>query len=114
MSTIDTQAVASVLVEQASTTKTPQFLLIMASLVDGKSWCGDCRAAEPLISQKFPQDEQPTRLTIHYAGDKETCVSKSYLALAPPSKRGEAASDCTTCIGQRGTDWKTNEWPTGV
>lgn len=74
MPAIDPQAVVSTLAAQASATKAPQFLLIYASLVDGKSWCGDCRASEPLINQKFRQDEQPPRLTIHYAGDRETSV----------------------------------------
>lgn len=65
------QGISDSLAAKAATTQTPQFLMIYASIVDGLSWCGDCRRAEPLIEEKFPQgDESP--LTIHYAGDRDS------------------------------------------
>lgn len=71
MASTGPKAVADGIFAQAATTQTPQFLMVAASIVNGQSWCGDCRRAEPLIAKKFPGDE-PLRLTIQYAGDKET------------------------------------------
>lgn len=72
MSSTDPIVVADAVAAQAAATKVPQFLIIYASIVDGKSWCGDCRASEPIINSKFPKDDPERPLTVHYAGDKET------------------------------------------
>lgn len=69
-STAEPQAVADSIAAQAATSQTPQFLMVYASIIDGYSWCGDCRRAEPLINKKFPKDE-PNRLTVVYAGGRE-------------------------------------------
>lgn len=71
MASADPKAVADGVRAQAVTTQTPQFLMVSASIVNGQSWCGDCRKAEPLIQKKFPADEA-MRLTNQYAGDRET------------------------------------------
>jgi hypothetical protein len=73
MASTDPKAVADGVRAQAVTTQTPQFLMVSASIVNGQSWCGDCRKAEPLIQEKFPADEA-MRLTNQYAGDRETYV----------------------------------------
>lgn len=66
----DPQTVADSLAAQAATSQTAQFLMVYASIIDGHSWCGDCRRAEPLIDKKFPKGE-PTHLTTVYAGGRE-------------------------------------------
>lgn len=71
MSSTDPQAVADAVAAQAAASKTPQFLVVYASIVNGKSWCGDCRSAEPLLQKKFA-NEAAQYLTIQYAGDRET------------------------------------------
>lgn len=68
--TTDPKAIADSLAAQASQSQTTQFLLVYASIIDGHSWCGDCRRAEPLINNKFPKVE-PTPLTTVYAGGRE-------------------------------------------
>ncbi|KAF3765578.1 hypothetical protein M406DRAFT_105884 [Cryphonectria parasitica EP155] len=70
-STDHPQSIADAAASQAAASKIPQFLIIYANIVDGKSWCGDCRVAEPLVNKKFPQGG-PKRLGIYYAGDRET------------------------------------------
>lgn len=70
MASTEPKAVADSLTAQAAASNTPQFLMVYASIIDGHSWCGDCRRAEPLIQKKFPYNE-PTRLTTVYAGGRE-------------------------------------------
>lgn len=72
MSSTDPQAIAHDLAARAAAAKVPQFLIIYASVVDGKSWCGDCRAAEPLINRRFAKDDPARLLTVQHAGDRET------------------------------------------
>lgn len=64
-------AVAGAVAAQAAATNTPQFLIVYASIVNGESWCSDCRLAEPLLQERFA-NEEAQRLSIHYAGDQET------------------------------------------
>lgn len=71
MSSPAPQAIADAVADRAAASKTPQFIIVYASIVGGKSWCPDCVAAEPLIQDKFSGDEA-SRLTVQYAGDKET------------------------------------------
>lgn len=71
MSSTKPQAVADAIAARAAASQTPQFLVVYASIVNGKSWCGDCIAAEPLLNKKFA-GEEAERLTVHYAGDRET------------------------------------------
>ncbi|KAK2606666.1 hypothetical protein N8I77_005400 [Diaporthe amygdali] len=65
------RAVADAVAALAAENQAPHFLVVYASIVNGRSWCGDCIRAEPLIQEKFPAGEQ-SRLTVQYAGDKET------------------------------------------
>ncbi|KUI53232.1 Thioredoxin-like protein Clot [Cytospora mali] len=65
------KAVADGVAAQAATTQTPRFLIVYANIVNGRSWCGDCRRAEPLIQEKFHGDKSAL-LTTQYAGDRET------------------------------------------
>lgn len=71
MTLTDPKAVANAIAAQAAAANAPRFLMVYAGIVDGKSWCGDCRAAEPLVNKKFAEGPSQ-RLSIHYAGDKET------------------------------------------
>ena len=54
-------------------TSTPTFVVIYASVTDGRSWCGDCRAAEPFINAKFGQSEDVVRII--YAGQRDEYVA---------------------------------------
>lgn len=65
------RAVADAVAALAAKNQAPHFLVVYASIVNGRSWCGDCIRAEPLLQDKFPAGEQ-TRLTVQYAGDRET------------------------------------------
>lgn len=71
MSATNPQVVADGIAARAAATQIPQFLVVYASIVNGKSWCGDCVAAEPLLKKHF-SGEEAERLTIEYAGNKET------------------------------------------
>lgn len=71
MTLSDPESVADDVAARAADTKASQFLVVYASIVGGKSWCPDCVAAEPLLNSKF-SDKEASRLTIQYAGDKET------------------------------------------
>lgn len=35
------------------TSRKPRYVIFYASLTDGRSWCGDCRDAEPFVSKQF-------------------------------------------------------------
>lgn len=63
------RAVADAVAALAAKNQAPHFLVVYASIVNGRSWCGDCVRAEPLVQEKFPAE---TRLTVQYAGDRET------------------------------------------
>lgn len=78
------RAVADAVAALAAKNQAPHFLIVYASIVNGRSWCGDCIRAEPLIQDKFPAGEQ-SRLTVQYAGDKETYVLYARIALHIPT-----------------------------
>ncbi|PSR76031.1 hypothetical protein BD289DRAFT_182106 [Coniella lustricola] len=65
------EAIAAAAATQAATTQTPQFFIVYANLVDGVSWCGDCRAAEPVVEAKFGQGKEAAGLGVYFAGDRE-------------------------------------------
>jgi thiol-disulfide isomerase/thioredoxin len=44
------------------------FLVVYASLLDGKSWCPDCRQAEPVFNKVF--ESKPDAVRIVYAGQR--------------------------------------------
>lgn len=56
-----------------ATPDNPSFLIIYASLTDDRSWCSDCRAAEPLLNEKFAGEDKES-LIVAYAGVKDEYV----------------------------------------
>lgn len=48
--------------------KKPAYLVVYASAVDGRMWCGDCRDAEPFVNAKFGDAGEAA--TVVYAGLK--------------------------------------------
>jgi thiol-disulfide isomerase/thioredoxin len=52
-----------------STPSKPAFLVFYASLINGSSWCSDCRKAEPIINKKFSDNSDAARIV--YVGQKE-------------------------------------------
>jgi len=50
----------------------PSFLIIYASLtLEGKSWCGDCRQAQPVVDAIFAGTFVGTEVKVVYAGQQE-------------------------------------------
>ncbi|WDK20227.1 hypothetical protein CGRA01v4_11515 [Colletotrichum graminicola] len=66
-------AVAESLKAEASEAK-PAYLVVYASHRNGRSWCGDCTAAEPYIEKKFGGNEHTVRVV--YAGLPEEWRTK--------------------------------------
>jgi hypothetical protein len=46
----------------------PAYLVVYASVVDGRMWCGDCRDAEPFVNAKFGDSGETANIV--YAGSK--------------------------------------------
>lgn len=68
--TIETpQQLAKTLEKELEATGSSSFAVIYASHVDGQSWCGDCRAAEPIVEKKFG-GKYGEKIWVVYAGDK--------------------------------------------
>jgi len=65
-------------VAKALTTSSPRpaYLVVYASAVDGRMWCGDCRDAEPFVNAKFGDSGETA--TVVYAGLKPECVSSPW------------------------------------
>lgn len=66
---------ATSLATTASSTSRPTFLVVYASLTGGRSWCGDCRVAEPFVNAKFSGDLEAA---VVYAGQPAEYIP-SYL-----------------------------------
>ncbi|KAK1593347.1 uncharacterized protein LY79DRAFT_514688 [Colletotrichum navitas] len=66
-------AIAESLKAEASAAK-PAYLVVYASHRNGRSWCGDCTAAEPYIEKKFGGNELTVRVV--YAGLPEEWRTK--------------------------------------
>jgi thiol-disulfide isomerase/thioredoxin len=61
-------AIAQALTSEASASQ-PAFLVVYASLTTGgRSWCGDCRKAEPLVEKIFAS--KPHTVRVAYAGQQ--------------------------------------------
>lgn len=56
----------------SSTPTKPTYLVVYASAVDGRMWCGDCRDAEPFVNAKFGDSGETA--TVVYAGLKPEFV----------------------------------------
>ncbi|KIN07495.1 hypothetical protein OIDMADRAFT_16173 [Oidiodendron maius Zn] len=61
------EAIARALKSGASASQ-PSFLVVYASKTNGRSWCGDCRAAEPQVEKVFASVPQTVRVA--YAGQQ--------------------------------------------
>ena len=55
----------------------PAYLVVYASVVDGRMWCGDCRDAEPFVNAKFGDSGETA--TVIYAGSKPEWVALTLL-----------------------------------
>lgn len=53
----------------SATASKPSFVVVYASLVNGKSWCGDCRDAESFVNSKFASGEDVVKVV--YAGQRD-------------------------------------------
>ncbi|WPH03797.1 Thioredoxin-like protein [Acrodontium crateriforme] len=65
---------ATTLKTQARLSSTPVYLVVYASLVDGRSWCGDCREAEKFVDAKFGAREgreEEDWVRVVFAGDRD-------------------------------------------
>lgn len=79
--TIETpQQLAKTLEKELEATGSSSFAVIYASHVDGQSWCGDCRAAEPIVEKKF-RGKYGEKIWVVYAGDKVEYVFSSFFLL---------------------------------
>ncbi|KUJ19451.1 uncharacterized protein LY89DRAFT_581524 [Mollisia scopiformis] len=61
-------AVAAWLKSTATPTKS-SFLVVYASLTNGRSWCGDCREAESFVNSKFASGAEEVKVA--YAGQRD-------------------------------------------
>jgi hypothetical protein len=55
----------------------PAYLVVYASVVDGRMWCGDCRDAEPFVNAKFGKSGKTA--TVVYAGSKPEWVTLTFV-----------------------------------
>jgi hypothetical protein len=71
---VSTESPAAIAEGLRSSGSKPSFLVVYASLrEDGKSWCGDCRDAEPLVTAKFA--DKAALVKVVYAGQKPEYVA---------------------------------------
>ncbi|TVY55003.1 Thioredoxin-like protein Clot [Lachnellula cervina] len=66
---VSTESPSAIAQSLESSSSKPSFLVVYASHVDGKSWCGDCRDAEPLVDAKFADRAYDVKVV--YAGLKD-------------------------------------------
>ncbi|TVY87097.1 Thioredoxin-like protein [Lachnellula willkommii] len=66
---VSTESPSAIAQSLESSSSTPSFLVVYASHVDGRSWCGDCREAEPLVDAKFADRADDVKVV--YAGQKD-------------------------------------------
>ena len=62
----------AVIAEQLDSAEKPAFLVVYASLVNGRMWCSDCRDAEKFVNEAFEKSEEDVKVV--YAGNKEEFV----------------------------------------
>ncbi|TVY14408.1 Thioredoxin-like protein Clot [Lachnellula arida] len=66
---VSTESPSAIAQSLESSSSKPSFLVVYASHVDGRSWCGDCREAEPLVDAKFADRADDVKVV--YAGQKD-------------------------------------------
>lgn len=64
----DAPATIEASLKSKATASQPTFLVVYASIKDGKMWCGDCRSADPLVVKYL--GSKPEDVTVVYAGKK--------------------------------------------
>ncbi|EXJ87076.1 hypothetical protein A1O3_04034 [Capronia epimyces CBS 606.96] len=82
--TLTPAALARSLADQAASSEShePAFLVVYAGLTNGRSWCGDCRQAEPFLNKKFADPER--NATVVYAGSPQEWRSPDSPWRQPP------------------------------
>jgi len=55
-----------------ATPTNPAYLVVYASAINGRMWCGDCRDAEPFVNAKFGKTGETA--SVVYAGLKSEYV----------------------------------------
>lgn len=71
-----TESPAAIAESLESSGSEPSFLVVYASLTNGKSWCGDCRRAEAFINAKFADTANVVKVV--YAGQRGECVTLNF------------------------------------
>ncbi|TVY25727.1 Thioredoxin-like protein [Lachnellula hyalina] len=66
---VSTESPSAIAQSLDSTSSQPSFLVVYASHVNGRSWCGDCRDAEPLVDAKFADRGEVVKVV--YAGQQD-------------------------------------------
>ena len=66
LTTADSPSTIAQSLTSSSTPSKPSYLIVYASHVNGRSWCGDCQEAEPLVERKFEGKDDV--VTVVYAG----------------------------------------------
>jgi hypothetical protein len=67
--TTESPSAVATWLKSTSTPTKPSFLVVYASLTNGRSWCGDCREAESYINSKFASGEEEIKVV--YAGQRD-------------------------------------------
>ncbi|TVY38429.1 Thioredoxin-like protein [Lachnellula occidentalis] len=66
---VSTESPSTIAHSLKSSSSTSSFLVVYASEIDGRSWCGDCREAEPLVDAKFVDRAEVVKVV--FAGQKD-------------------------------------------
>ncbi|TVY37967.1 Thioredoxin-like protein [Lachnellula subtilissima] len=66
---VSTESPSAIAQSLESSSSQPSFLVVYASHVNGRSWCGDCREAEPLVDAKFADRTEVVKVI--YAGQQD-------------------------------------------
>ncbi|KAJ7651672.1 hypothetical protein DFH06DRAFT_1331622 [Mycena polygramma] len=62
-----------------------EFLVFYADVVDGKMWCGDCRAVDEQVRSAFAAGDGPSAVIV-YVGDKPSWKAKDNVFRGEPFK----------------------------
>ncbi|KAF8847756.1 hypothetical protein BDZ45DRAFT_606958 [Acephala macrosclerotiorum] len=67
--TTETPSAVAEWLKSTATPSKPSFLVVYASLTNGRSWCGDCRNAESFVDSKFASGVDEVKVV--YAGQRD-------------------------------------------